>query len=1008
MVDKIEDNYLKKELYELIKTDESIFDFIQEGSLDGLWYWDLENPENEWMNAKFWKVLGYDPDKMPHKSSAWQHIINQEDLKVANENFTKHCENPNHPYDQVVRYTHKDGSTVWIRCRGLAIRDKNGKPIRMLGAHQDISDTKRSEQELSKAKEKAEESELRYRRLFENMNTGFVLFEVVQDKQGIPVDLIILNANDAFEKTTGLNLKNAVGMHLTKVLPDIEKDDADWIGTYSKVALSGEPIRFEQHSELLGYYYNVSAFKAGPKQCAVTFMDITERKRAEEALKATNQELKKEKIFSEKIVETTDAIIVGLDKDHIIKIFNRGAEQITGYKKDEVIGKDWFKIFFPKEMLDEMNKVWEEAWGVKSHSYINPILAKSGVERIISWQVTGMYDSDDVPKHLVLSIGEDITERKQAEEKNIEMRGRFERISLHLPGVIYQFRLRPDGTFHFPYASPGIYDIYGVNPEEVEHDATAAFSAIHPDDLEQVRASINHSAETLTRWHEIYRLNHTRGETIWVEGQSTPQILDDGSIIWHGYIQDITERKQAENQLRMQLTMLNAVGQAVIGTNREGIITYFNQTAEELYGWPKTEAIGQNILDVTVPQTSKLQAQEIMEALTASQNWSGEFLVQNRAGKMFPAFVHNSPVIDDKGKLIGIIGLSEDISDRKKLEERLKLFNRAIEASSVSIVITDAEGKIDYVNPYFTEVTGYSFDEVHGGNPRIFNSGKQSKAFYEDLWRTIKSGNIWTGQFNNAKKNGDLFWEKAIISPILNDDSGEITHFVAIKEDITKLLEKEDELKQSLKEKEIMLAEVHHRVKNNLAVVSAMLHLQSFDEKNTEVQERLLASTSRIKTIANIHENLYQNESFSRIDFSENIRMLAQNIVKIYNVGKQIKVDLSLEQVQLNINQAVPFSLIINEVLINAFVHAFIKEKAGNISVYLSEQVDQVQLKITDNGIGLPDDFREKSHSSGSKIIQVLTDQLGGKHQYKRVNTGTEFTLTFEKKETRGSSSAIL
>ncbi|MBU1369897.1 MAG: PAS domain-containing protein, partial [Bacteroidetes bacterium] len=129
--------YLKKELYGLIKTDESIFDFIQESALDGLWYWDLEKPENEWMNAKFWTVLGYDPDEMPHKSNAWQSIINQDDLKLASDNLTQHWENPEHPYDQVVRYTHKNGSMVWIRCRGMAIRDKNGKPIRMLGAHQD-------------------------------------------------------------------------------------------------------------------------------------------------------------------------------------------------------------------------------------------------------------------------------------------------------------------------------------------------------------------------------------------------------------------------------------------------------------------------------------------------------------------------------------------------------------------------------------------------------------------------------------------------------------------------------------------------------------------------------------------------------------------------------------------------------------------------------------------------------------------------------------------------------
>ncbi len=150
MKNKTNDNYLKKELYELIKTDDTIFDFIQESSVDGLWYWDLDNPENEWMNNKFWLTLGYDPNEMPHKSSAWQDIINQEDLKLALDNFKEHSVNPNHPYDQNVRYTHKNGSVVWIRCRGMAIRDENGKPLRMLGAHQDITAIKENEIEFEK------------------------------------------------------------------------------------------------------------------------------------------------------------------------------------------------------------------------------------------------------------------------------------------------------------------------------------------------------------------------------------------------------------------------------------------------------------------------------------------------------------------------------------------------------------------------------------------------------------------------------------------------------------------------------------------------------------------------------------------------------------------------------------------------------------------------------------------------------------------------------------------
>jgi PAS domain S-box-containing protein len=202
-------NYLKTELYELIKKDESIFDFIQESSLDGLWYWDLQNPENEWMNAKFWTVLGYNPEEMPHKSSSWQNIINQDDLKVAIDNFTKHCENPNHPYDQIVRYTHKNGSTVWIRCRGLAIRDENGKPIRMLGAHQDISEIKRSEQESIYAKEKAEESEKRFRNMFEYHSAIMLLIE--------PETGRIVNANNSAANFYGYDLSTLRSMFIQNI-----------------------------------------------------------------------------------------------------------------------------------------------------------------------------------------------------------------------------------------------------------------------------------------------------------------------------------------------------------------------------------------------------------------------------------------------------------------------------------------------------------------------------------------------------------------------------------------------------------------------------------------------------------------------------------------------------------------------------------------------------------------------------------------------------------------------
>jgi diguanylate cyclase (GGDEF)-like protein/PAS domain S-box-containing protein len=138
------DHYLKSELYNLLKSDDRIFEFIESSALDGIWYWDLTQPENEWMSNRFWRVLGYEPSERKHLASEWKDIINAEDLKLAMLNFNKHCQDPHYRYDQIVRYKHKLGHTVWIRCRGIAIRDKDNKPIRMLGAHTDITDFKKT------------------------------------------------------------------------------------------------------------------------------------------------------------------------------------------------------------------------------------------------------------------------------------------------------------------------------------------------------------------------------------------------------------------------------------------------------------------------------------------------------------------------------------------------------------------------------------------------------------------------------------------------------------------------------------------------------------------------------------------------------------------------------------------------------------------------------------------------------------------------------------------------
>lgn len=146
-----DNHYLKLELYERFREDNTLFNWLEQGSLDGIWYWDLQNQKNEWLSPAFKRLLGYADDEVLHSSCWWQDNMFEEDLSKALENFEKHCTDPSHPYDQVVRYKHKTGKTIWVRCRGLAIFDETGQPIRMIGVHTDVTALKQKESELERS-----------------------------------------------------------------------------------------------------------------------------------------------------------------------------------------------------------------------------------------------------------------------------------------------------------------------------------------------------------------------------------------------------------------------------------------------------------------------------------------------------------------------------------------------------------------------------------------------------------------------------------------------------------------------------------------------------------------------------------------------------------------------------------------------------------------------------------------------------------------------------------------
>jgi two-component sensor histidine kinase len=233
---------------------------------------------------------------------------------------------------------------------------------------------------------------------------------------------------------------------------------------------------------------------------------------------------------------------------------------------------------------------------------------------------------------------------------------------------------------------------------------------------------------------------------------------------------------------------------------------------------------------------------------------------------------------------------------------------------------------------------------------------------------------------------------------------------VANSRDVTTQKQQQQLNLESLNEKEILLAEIHHRVKNNLAIVSGMMQLQASEEENSEIRERLFDSISRIQTMANIHEQLYKSKSFSRLDLADNIQSLVLNIQKTFQSRTKITIDFECELVQININQAIPCSQIVNEVVTNIFKHAYPISDEGHVMICLSEMDNNnVFLSIKDDGIGLPNKFDMGGKSTlGLNLIDVLAQQLKAEYKYEAYNNGTVFTIQFEKDEIKGIGNGLL
>lgn len=475
------------------------------------------------------------------------------------------------------------------------------------------------------------------------------------------------------------------------------------------------------------------------------------------------------------------------------------------------------------------------------------------------------------------------------------------------------------------------------------------------------------------------------------------------------YFQNITEQRRFQLINKRTEEISGVAGWEYDVATRKIFMT---PKAFEIYGLPDDQQIS---LETNEELFDEESLDKIENALTNTVNQQKSYQIElnliKSEGDPRIIQINGFPEVED-GKVKKVYGTLEDITLKKQREkEREEVLQKLTTAQNIA--------KLGYwTHDIEKNISNWS-DNVYniwGQNPQTFTPDFETlletihpedrELFLGDASEAFPDKNYYDTEHRIITPDGEVKWILERIT-LHRDEEGVAKVLEGIVQDITKKKEQEEKTLQALNEKEILLAEIHHRVKNNLAAISGMLQLQAFEEESSSVREKLLDSVTRIVSMASIHEQLYQSKSFSKLNFSANLENLVTKIVNTMQIKTPIELDFDLDPVQLNINQAIPYSLIVNEVITNILKHAFKGKKKGKITFKLTEKGDHLNLLIKDNGAGMPEGVEDRPDKSlGLRLIDILSQQLKATYKYNSTKSGTVFSIQFEKSDVKGTGSA--
>lgn len=743
---------------------------------------------------------------------------------------------------------------------------------------------------------------------------------------------------------------------------------------------------------------------------------IVKRIQVEEALRASKEKHRG-------LTENLPQKIFHKDADLVYVSCNKSYARDLGLLPDEIAGKSDFD-FYPRELAEKYRandrRVMELGKTVEfEESYI-----KDGQELFVQTVKTPL--TDDAGNVIgILGIFWDITVRKQAEEAMRESEERFRLLSENTSDTIWT----TDLEFNLTYVNKAVSNYLGYSPDEFLKLSSIDFTTPETISIIQVAAGkllSKFKEGNFSQEREVVRQIKKDGTIIDVEITASVYPNSKGEAIgFQGRSIDITERKQAEEALKeseIRFKNLSNLTFEGILIHNKGVAIDLNESLTRILGYTREELIGENVAKLCIVQDYH---ETIFQNIAKKYAKPYEVMGIKKDGTHFPVEIEARDIKSNNSEF-RVIAI-RDITERKKAEEANARLLRAIEQADETIVITDVEGTIQYVNPAFEKITGYSAEEAIGQNPKVLKSDQHDDAFYKNMWEELSRGNRWSGEIINKKKDGTLYVENTVISPVF-DSQGIIVNYVAAKNDITEIkrLQELESRAERLETAGTIAGQVAHDFNNLLAPLMAYPEfIREELPRNHPTLKYLDQIEKAAQKIADINQQLltlgrrgHYNQDVLNLN-----TIIRQSVKDMGRLADNVTCETDLDSDLMNILAGgSQIHRVISNLLCNA-VDAL--QGIGYINIktenYYADDVsgsyvhvpkgEYVKLTISDTGCGISDDIvqkifdpffstkvSDKQHGSSlglSVVDAVVKDHNGYLDLKTRSGKGTSFYIYF-------------